>query len=194
MAKEVRGSDNKQIKLKNTAMALRSAIGAHDNPRFIAPKQMWSDLDEIYKATAESIVATGEEINGVITVPGIRDCIADKTEFSDAVKGLSRDLNTFTDKLLEIKKTHEGCTGEILTPKDNAKAIEVFDKYVQLSTQFKAVTLPTVISIMDHVSQAYNKLAKDLGIEEKVNNDIANEQAAAETAEVVQEETNKEQA
>lgn len=147
------------IKPKKLASHVNKLYGKPQT-HFEAPKQRWEDMEAIYQESAKGIVETAINVNSVINMPGVRENVPDPSELKVAIKGLTRDLETFTATLTKIHDTHKGKTGVITNPHEHAQCLATFDEYINFATQFKAVTLPTVLTIMDQVGSAAVALNK----------------------------------
>ena len=146
------------MKPKVAAVAVDAAYGNKPQARFEAPEQKWEDLEAIYQSSAQGIVQIGQQVNAAISQPYVKELLEDPKEVNIAISGLTRDLNNFTDALLKIHNKHAGKTGVISDSKDFALSLSLFQEYVMFNEQFKSVTLPTVLTIMDHIGAACNRI------------------------------------
>ncbi len=146
------------IKPKQSALAVDSAFGNKPQPRFETPEQKWEDLEGIFQASAEGIIEVGNQVNAALAQPLIKDYLTDAAEVKIAVEGLTRDLHNFTEALVKIHDKHKGKTGVFVSQDDNALSLSIFQDYILFNEQFKSVTLPTVLTIMDHIGTACNRI------------------------------------
>lgn len=153
------------IRPKNSAVAIREALGVPES-KSVMPEKNWKELEDIYFAAANSIIQIGVNVNAAIAQPYVAKILSTNEEFLVAHKGLIKDLDAFTDRLANIHSKHCEHKGVIKSQEDNILAINCFEEYINWDTQFKAVTLPTVLTIMDHVGAVASEILKQEVVEE----------------------------
>lgn len=130
-------------------------------------QQTWSELDDLYKTVAESIFDIGLKVNVAIrqiNALGIKR----NNEIAISVKGLTRDIEEFSEGLLRIKSRHEGFTGPVKDSEELALCLSVFEDYQALNLRFKAVVFPVMLTIAEYLATASNDFVK----ETKENKDL----------------------
>lgn len=153
---------------KGPAKAVQQAVGQGRKNRFEAPEQRWEEIEAIYQAAARGVVETGRNVNVALNVPGVREHITNPAEVNVLMKGLEKDLTTFSGVLTKIHGQHAGKSGVVQGETDQRLCLSVFDEYVNFETQFKAVTLPTVIGIMDHIGAACSAMTEKFEKEQSI--------------------------
>lgn len=127
-------------------------------------RQTWAEIDEIYKSSATAVVETVKGIKEAldmvrpITTSGDIDNIK---ELNVLTKGFQNDIERFTDTLTSIQKEHVGKEGLVETSEDLTLCFSLFEKYVNFNTEFRAITFPTVVSIMENVSTIVHRAKED---------------------------------
>ena len=77
----------------------------------------------------------------------------------ETINGVVRDLDVFTNQLVDLHKLHEGKTGIINDPDELALCISIFNQYSGFSDRFRSVIFPVVITITEAYSES-QELAK----------------------------------
>lgn len=161
MSNKNNANQQPNLKPKNAALAIHKALGVPEK-HFDAPEQKWEELEDIFQASANAIVTTGRDVNNALALPGVSLNIENKEDITIAVQGLSKDLNVFAGELATIHQKHEGKTGPIRSQHDVINSMSIFDEYVAFNTKFQSVILPTVLTIMDSVGRACDKVVSEL--------------------------------
>ena len=117
-------------------------------------EQDWNELEAIFQESAHAIVTTAESIDAALRTPGIIENMPNIAETQLAVQGFKKDLEVFTEKLLGIHNRHQDKQGAIATQDDLALSIDIGEDYAEFALQFQAVTMPTVLTIMEHIGTA----------------------------------------
>lgn len=148
-------SKNKSANLtpKATASAVQQVYGqlGINTPKI---EQNWEELEAIFQESARAIVTTAETIDQALRTPGIIENVPNVAETQLAVQGFKKDLETFTEKLVGIHDRHKDRAGQIDTQDDLALSIDIGEDYAEFALQFQAVTMPTVLTIMEHIGTA----------------------------------------
>lgn len=166
---------------KKAAVAVGAAYGSAPQKRFETPEQKWEDLEELFTGAGEGIIQVGIQVNTALAQPGVKENLESPAEVNLAVQGLQRDLHAFTEDLARIHERHVGKTGVIKGVQDQMLSISVFEDYVNHNTQFKAVTLPTVLTIMDYVGSACTRMMAQF--EQQQAQEVATAEQVTETKE-----------
>lgn len=124
----------------------------------------WDELNDLYTSMAHGIYDTASNVQIAIASVG-RASIKDN-EANIAIEGLNKDIDSFTTQLLDLKKTHADKTGVVKDGNELAAFIEIAELYTDFELRFRAVTLPTVLVIMDHVGRVVNEMKKQVEAEE----------------------------
>lgn len=146
--------------VKPSAAALNMIYGSQAVDNGPVVEQRWEELQEIYDQAANGLVTMASSVSEALTTPGITEHIDNLAETNLAVEGLNRDLRAFTDTLVQIHDRHKDKTGLITDPDDLALSLSVFEDYANFSVQFQAVTMPTVLTIVEQVGVAVTKVSK----------------------------------
>lgn len=128
----------------------------------VPPKmeQRWNEIDDLYQAMAQAIADTAVQAEAVIG-KFVEAGVTGDAELNMTVVGLQRDLESFTDRLLGIKALHKDKAGVIANDEDFTLSMKIFDLYVGLTEQFRAVTMNTLLSLTEKYDDLCQKLAKD---------------------------------
>lgn len=129
----------------------------------MAPKveQRWEELEGIYNEIGSGLIETAENINSVIVEMQALGYGGDK-ELINAINGVRRDIDSFSTQLLAIKQQHADKSGPIEDGDDMALCLQVFNEYVGMNEQFRAIVFPTLLLITEKLGDAKvaaNKLA-----------------------------------
>ena len=147
------------LKKKNTALEVRRAYNkSYPADTSTQIETRWEELDGIYQEAAKGIVTTLSSTNDLINIPNLIDYVENPSEFKVAVNGFKRDIDNFTNRLIAIKKLHEGKHGVIKDENELANSYSIYGEYVQFFEEFKAVTFQTVLSITESAMAAINKM------------------------------------
>jgi hypothetical protein len=125
-------------------------------------EQSWSEVDDIYKCIAESICEIAVSVQHAVGLINNGQCADDNGELVVTTRGLARDLEQFTDELLQIRTRHEDRDGLISTEDDLALSISVFSDYITLSDRFKGVIFPPMLTITEHMTAASEAMQRSL--------------------------------
>lgn len=124
-------------------------------------KTTWHDVEEIYNTCGNNIISTAKTVNDILSIHGVKEMIPDKSEVAILVNGLNRDLMAFTERMVAIHEKHKNKKGVIKTADDYADSINILGEYNDLNTQFQAVVLPSVMTIMENVGQAAQRILRE---------------------------------
>lgn len=120
-------------------------------------KQYWKDLDEIYNATAQSIIMSGKTIRDLLSIEGIKERLNERHEMVIAVNGFIKDLDTFSTALKSVHDKHAHKTG-LISETDFILSIEIFEEYRALSVQFDSVVMPNIVYISTEIGYTADAL------------------------------------
>lgn len=141
------------FKEKQTSALVYDLFNKADIPVPEEVKQRWEEIEEIYQASAHGIVNVGIQINNCINLIRQVPC-SNQNEVIESVNGVTRDLESFTNQLVDLHKLHEGKTGIINDPDDLALCIQIYNQYVAFNDRFKVVIFPIVITITEAYSES----------------------------------------
>lgn len=141
------------FKEKQTSALVHNLFNKAEIPVPDEVKQRWEEIEDIYQASAHGIVDIGVQINNCLNLIRQAPCSNHK-EVIDSINGVKRDLENFTDQLIDLHKLHEGKTGIINDPDDLALCIQIYNQYVAFNDRFKAVVFPIVITITEAYSES----------------------------------------
>lgn len=133
--------------------------------------QSWEDLDDIYKVIAESIVSTAQEVNSCVQMINSAIDKADP-ELVISVRGLTRDIETFTQELLTIRSRHAGMSGVIKDGDELMLCMGVFNDYTILQDRFRAMAFPVMLTVTEFMSDLHSVQSKDHLTDPTVISDI----------------------
>lgn len=119
--------------------------------------QTWSDLENIYQSIAESIVSVGLGIQQSIEIVKRYD-IPQEQSYIQSILGAKRDLETFTQQMVNVKQRHVNKTGAVQSAEDLALCMDCFNEYVVIGDQFRAIMFPTLQDINEFTSVALSKM------------------------------------
>lgn len=155
------------LKLNPVSAAVYESVGPapeENESLFGEVRQTWTEIDEIYKTSAAAVVETAKGIKEAldmvrpITTAGDTENIK---ELNVLTKGFQNDIERFTNTLISIHKEHQDKSGLVETSEDLTLCFNLFEKYVNFNTEFRAITFPTVVSIMENVSTIVHRAKED---------------------------------
>ena len=141
------------FKEKQTSVLVNELFNKADIPVPDEVKQRWEDLEVIYEANAESLFDIALQIRNCTDLIRRVPC-SNQKEVIETINGVVRDLDIFTNQLVDLRKLHEGKTGIINDPDELALCISIFNQYSGFSDRFRAVIFPVVITITEAYSEA----------------------------------------
>lgn len=148
------------FKEKQTSALVSDLFNKADIPVPDEVKQRWEDLEVIYQANADSLFDIALQIRNCTDLIRRVPC-SNQKEVTDTINGVVRDLDVFTNQLVDLHKLHEGKTGIINDPDELALCISIFNQYSGFNDRFRAVIFPVVITITEAYSEA-EELAKQI--------------------------------
>ena len=141
------------FKEKQTSVLVNELFNKADIPVPDEVKQRWEDLEVIYEANAESLFDIALQIRNCTDLIRRVPC-SNQKEVIETINGVVRDLDIFTNQLVDLRKLHEDKTGIINDPDELALCISIFNQYSGFSDRFRAVIFPVVITITEAYSEA----------------------------------------
>ena len=141
------------FKEKKTSVLIDNLFNKADIPVPEEVKQRWEDLEAIYQANADSLIDIAIQIRNCTDLIRRVPC-SNQKEVIETINGVVRDLDTFTNQLVDLHKLHEGKTGIINDPDELALCISIFNQYSGFSDRFRAVVFPVVITVTEAYSEA----------------------------------------
>lgn len=172
-------------KEKKIVSQMNRAMGQGNQQRFDVPDQLWSDIDNIYEASAYSIAESAQSVKEALGKIGVGSYADHPQELVIAINGFNRDIQEFTTKLLAIKAKHAGKTGKV-SDEDYRLSLEVADEYICFSADYQATVLPAIIVIMEQITSAYNNMMKQVPNAKQIQTNLS----ALDDGRVVDETTN----
>jgi len=127
-------------------------------------KQRWDELDDIYNALATSIVSVSVKLKEALQTIQLSE-IDESPDLVATVRTITSDFNRFTNNVLELRSRHVDKSGVIDNSEDLALCIDIFNEYVMLNDNFKAIVLLPMLTITEYLATA----VKTLNDKESVN-------------------------
>jgi hypothetical protein len=141
------------FKEKQTSALVSDLFNKAELPVPNEVKQRWEDLEVIYQANADSLFDIALQIRNCTDLIRRVPC-SNQQEVIQTINGVVRDLDIFTNQLVDLHKLHEGKTGIINDPDELALCISIFNQYSGFNDRFRAVIFPVVITITEAYSEA----------------------------------------
>lgn len=129
-------------------------------------QQKWDEIDGIYTEIAQGIYQIGVEVNGAIRLINSLGIHKD-VELATSVRGMTRDIEEFSQGLLKIKGRHEGMSGRVKDSEELALLLSVFEDYTALNNRFRAVVFPVMLTVTERLAQAQSMTGAE---EQKMKN------------------------
>lgn len=119
-------------------------------------EQTWQQVDDIYQTIAVGIVDILGNVNEAIKFINLVGT-ANNNELVVTVNGIKRDVESFTQDLLKIKKRHDGYSGIIKNEDELALSFSVFEDYAMLHDRLKAIIFTPMLTISEFLAEASDK-------------------------------------
>ena len=146
----------------NENVPAKSKIGAAMREAYAAKhdtRGYWGELDGIYVACAQSLVGTLQHVTELVSHPDVVNNLEHIGETEVLVKGIKRDIHTFTSDLVKIKARHEGKKGEIRSDEDLLLSIGIHQDYSMFNEMFRTTITPNILTLTDQIANAINGLS-----------------------------------
>lgn len=146
----------------NMDVPAKSKVGAAMREAYASKNEQrgnWGELDGIYVACAQSLVGTLQHVTELVSHPDVVANLAHIGETEVLVKGIKRDIHTFTSDLVKIKARHEGKRGEIRSDEDLLLSIGIHQDYSMFNEMFRTTITPNILTLTDQIANAINSLS-----------------------------------
>jgi hypothetical protein len=149
----------------------------------------WDDLKGIYQSCIEGIQEIERNTVKLYQTPHLTDFLEDRVQTAITLRGLQRDLNTFTAEVNAIYKNHSERSGGVTDENDLVATFRIFELYNTFNSRFGAVTLPAVVFLNEQAEKAAKAIdvfvkaqeAQDLTNPNVVSDVVAKEYTAEQT-------------
>lgn len=147
-----------KTKPKSVALAVNKLHQQSDSHEIV--NQTWSDVEALYKDCSMAILSAMSELSVLVNDHSYVPYIENLQEFNVVVRGFQRDMEALATELAGIYELHKHKTGYVIKEDDVALNFKVYGQYMEFFERYKALTLPTVLSITDIVIAAKAKMEK----------------------------------
>lgn len=130
-------------------------------------KQDWKEVEDLYQSIGLAIIGIGTQINTTINFinniasESTVDMKSDVDEITQAVAGIKRDIDSFTNDLVSIHERHTHRTGKVDAGEDMMLCMSVFNDYVILNDRFRSLTFPPMLTITENMMNISSKFKKE---------------------------------
>ena len=138
----------------------------------------WNDVRDLYNTACQMVVGTGEIIRQGFSDRDIFKYFNNQemVEVNTAINGMNKDLQLFTDELVNLGKHHLDKSGSVSSDEDFNAILELGQRYSDFTTRFSAVVSPNQKFLTDKLGIALGRRQEAVA---------AAEQAAAQDINVV---------
>lgn len=118
--------------------------------------QGWDNLKNLSNEIRRNIAVVAEQVNESVELVMKIGCDQPK-EFGVLVKKTNEDFGRFIADFNIINQEHRDLSGDILTPDDSVKAIQIAEKYQQFQAFFDGVMNHTLVAFTEYALQARDR-------------------------------------
>lgn len=138
-------------------------------------KQSWEKLKEMYNDIGTAILNSAHGINDHMAIIGQfskEHPDFNLYELNVTVGAVNSDLQVITQQLRDTYMTHSDKTGEV-SEDDYALCLEVFNSYVMINDQFRALIFPAMLTLTEKVVEITSIIKKEAQVQDiKVITDV----------------------
>lgn len=119
----------------------------------------WDDLRDLYATTCQMLIGTGETIRQGFSDKDIFKYFnsQEMIEVNTAIVGMNKDLQLFTDELLNLNKHHLDKSGAVSNDEDFNFVLELGQGYSDFTSRFSAVVSPNQRFLTDKLGIALDR-------------------------------------
>lgn len=146
-------------------LASDNAFDQHLLAKKKVKNQSW-DAVSVLSSTCAQLLVAGKGMMPALKNDNIRKYIDDVASLDANSNIVARELLSYADQLLELRKQQGGRTGEARGDDENLLAINIFTGLMQWVENFEAIVQPTINHMLEIIRMAEGKLREE-------NNDAA---------------------